>query len=119
MDDNKSTMYTFACMPTRDQHSVFDLCMRQTNIPWKTLLAKLFPEFQSKEFLIFMIKNYKESLDNQSPLQTPQRNPRYPLSLLATTTGSARSRGNTHPLVDVIPDTRNRQSKIKKSYCAP
>ena len=73
MDDNKSITYTFGTQPIKDQHSILELCMRQDEIPWKTLLAKLFPEFKTDEFVTYMINKYKESLDDQSTLPTPTK----------------------------------------------
>ena len=73
MEDDKPTTYTFGTQPIEDQHSILELCMRQDEIPWKTLLAKLFPEFESKRYLSILINNYKESLDDQSTLSTPKK----------------------------------------------
>jgi len=65
-------MYGGWQMPIEDQHSILELCMRQDEIPWKTLLAKLFPEFKTDDFVTYMIKKYKESLDDQSTFSTPK-----------------------------------------------
>ena len=64
MENKKSIMYTFDDVPTKDQHSILYLCMPQNNILWKSLLARIFPEFKNKRFLTYMIKDYKEYLNN-------------------------------------------------------
>ena len=76
MDDDNSKLYTFAQMTTLEQHNVLELCMSQNEIPWKELLAKVFVEFQNEEYLSFMIKKYKDSLDAQSTFDTPNKKPK-------------------------------------------
>ena len=72
MEDDKPTKYTFGTQPIEVQHSILELCMRQDEIPWRTLLATLFHEFKTDDFVTYMIKNYKESLDDQSTFSTPK-----------------------------------------------
>ena len=40
------------------------------------MLGKYFVEFQNKEYLSFMIKKYKDSLDDESTFNTPNKKPK-------------------------------------------
>ena len=70
MDDDKLIMYTFANMTTLEQHTVLDLCMRQSDIQWTKLFAKFFVEFKNKDYLLFMVQEYKDLLNEQSTIST-------------------------------------------------
>ena len=42
--------------------------MGQEKIPWTTVLAKLFPEIKNKQYLSYLIQNYKNGTNDQLTL---------------------------------------------------
>ena len=96
MEDDKSITYTFGTQPIEDQHSILELCMRQDEIPWRTLLANLFHEFKTERYLSILINDYKESLDDQSAFSTPKNKKTKVASNLVSDENRSRRRSSDH-----------------------